>query len=99
MNTTEELGLHGKALDQQIDTARRLVRAAMLGVPRTETAVPHADELLAAHALLTALMALAEATPGITRRVAAVAFDVSLELTRVADGNRPRMPTTTATTH
>lgn len=94
MKPTDELGLHGKLLEQKIDTSRRLVRAAMLGVPRTDSTDPNTTELLAAHALLTALMALAEATPGITRSVACVAFDVSVELTRVADGSRPRITTT-----
>lgn len=95
MKTTDELGLHGQLLEQQIDTSRRLVRAAMLGVPRTDSALPGATELLAAHALLTAFLAITKNAPDVTRSAAALAFDVSHELTATAEGHEPSWPVIT----
>lgn len=96
MNTRQELGLQGAALAQQSDLARRLVHMAMLGVPRPDAAQPHAAEQLAAHALLTAFLAIAKNAPGITRSAAALAFDVSHELTATAEGHEPSWPVITS---
>lgn len=96
MSGRQELGLRGAALVQQSDLARSLVRMAMAGVPRPDADRAQTAEQLAAHALLTAFLAIAKTTPAITRRAAALAFDASHELTATADGHVPCWPVITA---
>lgn len=94
MKTTVEMGLTAPQLDQQLDLSRRLLRMAMLGVPRTSNPAPADAELLAVHALLTAVLALAEATPAITTSVAHVAFEASHKLTEAAELRLAQQSTT-----
>jgi hypothetical protein len=70
---------------QQTDLALRMLRMASLGTPRVESDDPNAPQLLTLHALITAYLALASATPGIAATASTLAFDISHELTLVAE--------------
>jgi hypothetical protein len=70
---------------QQIDLSLRMLHLASLGTPRIESTDPNAPQLLTLHALITAYLALASATPGIAATASALAFDISHELTLIAE--------------
>ena len=70
---------------QQVDLSLRMLRLASLGTPRIESTDPNAPQLLTLHALITAYLALASATPGIAAIASTLAFDISHELTLVAE--------------
>lgn len=83
--SAKALNLTDAQMAQQVDLARRMLHMAALGTPRVESADPHAPQLLVLHALITAYQAMATATPGIARTASALAFDISHELTLVAE--------------
>lgn len=72
-----ETTLNHAAAKQQADLASRLMRMAVLGVPRCESDKVWPTNLLALHALITAYMALASADHSLTETAASVCFDVS----------------------
>ncbi|OGB19460.1 MAG: hypothetical protein A2W72_18115 [Burkholderiales bacterium RIFCSPLOWO2_12_67_14] len=82
---TQVLDLTDAQLQQQADVARRLLQMATLGTPRIASGDPFAPQLLVLHALATAYLALATATPGVTRAASNVAFDIGHDLRRAAD--------------
>jgi len=82
---TQGLALTDAQMAQQVDLSRRLLHMAALGTPRIESREPCAPQLLVLAALITAYQALATATPGISRIASSMAFDISHELTVVAE--------------
>ena len=84
MNTAPlPMPLNPAQMAQQTDLALRMLHMASLGTPRIDSDEPNAPQLLtlhALHALITAYMALASATPGIAATASALAFDIGHEL-------------------
>lgn len=89
MNTVPlHMQLTHAQMAQQIDLSLRMLHLASLGTPRIESTDPNAPQLLtlhALHALITAYLALASATPGIAATASSLAFDISHELTLIAE--------------
>lgn len=81
MNTAPlPMPLNPAQMAQQTDLALRMLHMASLGTPRIDSDEPNAPQLLTLHALITAYLALASATPGIAATASALAFDIGHEL-------------------